>query len=60
MKHQGLMQAILAMSDMASTDIWPIVSRASSNQLIQQSPLAGCEYHVGEDLWPQTMVMKCT
>jgi len=53
MQRRGFMQALLAMSGMASSGIRPIASRASSSQLIQQSPLAGYQYHEGENLWSQ-------
>lgn len=56
MKRRGFMQALLAMSGMVSLGIRPTAGRTSPRQLIQESHLAGFQYHEGENLWPQLAV----
>ena len=56
MKRRGFMQALLSMSGMASLGIRPVIGRVSPRQLIQQSPLAGFQYHEAENLWPQLAI----
>jgi len=56
MKRRGFMQALLSMSGMASLGIRPTFGRVAPRQLIQQSPLAGFQYHEGENLWPRLAI----
>lgn len=56
MKRRGFMQALMVMTSMASLGLRPTAGRTSARLLIQQSPLAGFQYHAGEGLWPQLTI----